>query len=1032
MQWLAEICIVRPVFTWVLMLTTAVMGLVAYNSLGVDRFPNVDIPVVTVVTRLDGFAPEEVESEITDRIEGALNTISGLDELRSVSSDGISQVSCMFNLEKNGDIAAQDVRDKINNVLSQLPRNTEAPAVRKIDPDAAPILSLAVTSNGSIRDTTELADKVVRRSLESVLGVGQVTLVGGRSRQIRLWVEPSKLTAFGLTALDVQDAMARQNVSTPAGELEGAAFDRGLRVAGKVTSLDALRAIVIKNSGRPGEPPVRMRDVSRVEDGSEDEGSYAAQDGQQTVLLSVRKQSGENTIAVVDRVLERVADMDRLLPQGAGVRIVRDNSQVIRTSIDAVSEHLVLGAVFAVIIVLVFLGSFKSTLVAALAIPISIVGTFGCMYLQGFSLNVLTLLALALSVGIVIDDAIVVLENIFRFVHELGKKPFEAAKLATADIGLAVIATTLSLMAVFLPITFMSGIVGRFLRSFGITMACAVGVSMLVSFTLTPMLAARWIEEKSHGAGPNWLERMVDAFYKPIERVYMVMLGWSMRRRPIILLLCVGVMASVVPLGKRVSGSFLPPNDEAQLEIHVRAPEGTSLTETRLIAERIAGAARAYPFVAHSILSIGDDEQKLTNKATIYLQLTDPKERQATQQEIQRLLRREILDRQDKSLRLDVSEVAAFGAGESSATVQYTISGPSLDTLREAVDHITQKLRKEPSAVDVDSNLYGGKPELRVDIERERAATLGVSVSDLAASLQLLVAGLKVSEYSEGGETFEIRMRAPAALRNDARQLGYIRVPSRTQASSVALSDVVTLRDAEGPSLINRYNRRRQVTLFANVAPGFGATDVGAAIEKFISEENLPPSYIAVPVGTSREMAKAGRGFAIAIGTSLVFMYLVLAAQFESWVHPITILATLPLTVPFALLSLIIFNQPISIFSGLGLLVLFGVVKKNAILQVDHTNHLRAEGHDRMTAILQANKDRLRPILMTTIAFVAGMLPLVFAKGIGAGQNQATAGVVVGGQTFSLLLTLLATPVIYSYFDDLGNFFSRKPKSPRH
>jgi hydrophobe/amphiphile efflux-1 (HAE1) family protein len=1025
MQWLANICIARPVFTWVLMLTVGVMGLVAYNSLGVDRFPNIDIPVVTISTRLDGFAPEEVESEITDRIESTVNTISGLDELRSISSDGISQVICSFNLEKNGDVAAQDVRDKISNVMADLPRNVDAPTVRKIDPDASPILSLSVTSQGSVRDTTEIADKTVRRALESVLGVGQVTLVGGQKRQIRLWVAPARLTSFGLTALDVQQALARQNVSTPAGSLEGSASDRGLRVAGKVLSVAAIGDIVVKDAGRTGEPPVRIRDVSTVEDGSEDETSYASKDGQQTVLLTVRKQSGENTIAVVDRVLERVAELDRTLPSGARVQVVRDNSQVIRTSIDAVGEHLVLGAVFAVVVVLVFLGSFKSTVVAALAIPISIVGTFACMYLQGFSLNVLTLLALALSVGIVIDDAIVVLENIFRFVHELGKKPFDAAREATADIGLAVVATTLSLMAVFLPITFMSGIVGRFLRSFGVTMAFAVGVSMLVSFTLTPMLAARWVEEKQAGVGPNWLERAVDAFYRPVEGAYMVLLGWSMRHRGIVLLLCLATLASIVPLGQRVPGSFLPPNDEAQLEVHVRAPEGTSLTETRLVAERIATLARGYQSVSHTVITIGDDEQKLANKATIYLKLTDPKARSETQQDIQRVLRTEVAAKQDKSLRVDVSEVSAIGGGESSAVVQYTLSGPSLEVLGEAMNHVLDKLRAHPAAADVDSNLYAGKPELRVGIERERAAALGVSVSDLASTLQLLVAGLKVSEYAEGGETFEIRMRAPLEARSDKRALGFLRVPSRTTGQSVALTDVVTLEDDEGPSLINRYNRRRQATLFANVAPGHGASEVVGAIERLIADEHLPSSYLAVPVGQSREMAKAGRGFAIAIGTSLIFMYLVLAAQFESWVHPVTILSTLPLTVPFALLSLLLTRQPISIFSGLGLLVLFGVVKKNAILQVDHTNHLRAEGLDRHEAILRANKDRLRPILMTTVAFVAGMLPLVFSKGIGAGQNQATAGIVVGGQTFSLLLTLLATPVIYSVFDDVGRWFSR-------
>ena len=1033
MQWLARICIERPVFTWVLMLTTCVVGVFAYLELGLDRFPNIDIPVVSVVTRLDGYAPSEVETDITDKLENNLNTISGIDDLTSVSGDGVSQVTILFNLEKDGEVAAQDVRDKINLALPDLPKNTDAPVVTKVDPDAAPILYLTVKGRGDIREVTELADKVVKRNLETVLGVGQVTLIGGRKREIRLWLQPTRLNAHGLTALDVQAAMARQNVTAPAGAVQGGDVDRGLRIKGRVRTIAELADIVVRNDG---DTPVRLGDVARVEDASEDEETWASQDGAQAVLLSVRKQSGANTVAVVDKVTERVATMQDVLPRGAEVQVVRDNSQVIRTSVDAVTEHLVLGALCAVVVVLVFLGSVRSTVVAALAIPISIVGTFALMYYEAFSLNVLTLLALALSVGIVIDDAIVVLENIFRYVHELKKPPREAAVLATQDIGLAVIATTLSLMAVFLPITFMSGIIGRFLRSFGLTMAFAVGVSMLVSFTLTPMLASRWIAPHDPNRQKNALERFVDAFYGPIEATYMRMLRWSMRHRIAVGVLCLASLGSCVPLARALPGSFLPPDDEAQLEMHVRTPEGTSLVETRLLAERIARQARAVDGVAHTILTIGDDQQKLANKATIYLKLTDPLTRAQSQQDIATALRRRVVERQNPALRIDVSDVPAIGGGgNSSATVQYVLSGPDLDRLGRVAERVVQKLKKVPAAVDVDSNLVVGKPELQVHIDRNRAANLGVSVSDIATTLQLLVGGLKVSTFTENGESFDVRVRAERTYRSDVQGLLSSRVIAQNGRSSVALGDVVRFEDSSGPSQINRLGRRRQVTVMANAAPGHGQTEVQSALLGFFAEEKLPSAYTVAPMGQSKEMAKAARGFGLAFAASFVFMYLVLAAQFESWVHPFTILMTLPLTVPFALLSLLMTGQPLSIFSGLGLLVLFGVVKKNAILQVDHTNALRREGMDRLEAILQANRDRLRPILMTTVAFVAGMLPLVFARGIGAGQNRATAGVVVGGQSLSLLLTLLATPVLYSALDDLGAWIrggrARGSRSPR-
>ncbi|MGI9067029.1 MAG: efflux RND transporter permease subunit [Pyrinomonadaceae bacterium] len=1029
MQKLAEICVRRPVFATMLILSLTVVGLFSYQSLGVDLFPKIDLPTITVTVVNPGASPQEIETEITDKVEGAVNTISGIDELRSTSVEGVSQVFITFLLEKNPDTAAAEVRNKVDLIAKDLPVTAEQPIVQKLDTDAAPVVRIAVSAPRSAREVTEVADKKIKQQIESINGVGQVSIVGGRSREIQIWVDPDKLRAFNVTVAQVADAVRAQNMEVPGGRVDEGTRELTVRTMGRIIEPADFNNLVV---GSRGVYSVRLSDVGYAEDGAEEPRTEARLNGQPAVTLIVSKQSGQNTVAVADAVKARLEELQKTLPAGYKTQIVGDQSIFIKASIESIQTHLIEGSVLAAIVVFIFLWSFRSTVIAALAIPTSLIATFGLMAAMGFTLNQITMLALTLMVGIVIDDAIVVLENIFRFIEEKGIPPFQAAIEATKEIGPAVMATTLSLLAVFLPVGFMGGIVGRFMSSFGLTSSFAIAVSLLVSFTLTPMLAARLIK-RSNDAKEGPIERQIEPadhgskqsrFYRPVDRAYTKMLEWSMAHRWVIVLACLLVIISIVPLFMFVGKNFLPVDDQSQFEVNVRAPEGYTLAATSSLAERISADVRKLPGVEDTLTTIGGGQQEQVNVATIYVKLQPLEERSVTQDDLMLRARSEILAKYLKEfpgqLRTSVQRVAAIsGGGFRNADIQYVIGGPDLAKLTQYSEAMLAKMKTIPDVVDADSTLVTGKPELRVVIDRDRAADLGVRVADIAQALNTLVAGQKVSTFNAGTDQYDVRVRAIGQFRSSVEGLKQM-IVSSAKIGWVSLDNLVRIEEGTGPSAIDRLNRQRQVMLLGNVKPGGSQADVIQKMNEFAKEVGIDPSYTTGLAGRSKELGRAGYYFMLAFVLSFVFMYMVLAAQFESFIHPITILLTLPLAIPFGILALLITGQTINIFSGLGLLLLFGVVKKNAILQIDHTNHLRAQGMERLEAIIRANRDRLRPILMTTIALVAGMLPLTISSGPGSGTNRSIGVLVVGGQSLCLLLTLLAVPVFYSLFDDLG------------
>lgn len=1030
MQRLAEICLHRPVFASMLILSLVVVGAVGYLHLGLDRFPSVDLPTVNVRTVLPGASPAEVEAQVSQRLEEAINTIEGIKELRSISAMGSSFIIVTFELNRNIEAAAQDVRDRVATALRDLPLEADPPIISKLDNDQFPILSITLSGDRAPRELTELADKVVKVQLERSAGVGEVEIVGGIERAISIWVDADRLAAYQIPITAVRDAIVSQNAESPGGNVTSGLRERTLRTFGKIGDPAQFNDLVV---AMVNGTPIRIKDVGRAEDGTKEVRKLARLNGAPAVTLDVKRQSGANTVEVIAGVKARFAKIASELPPDVKIEVIRDQSNYIIEAQHEIQIHLVAGSLLACLVVLLFMKDWRAMLIAGVAIPTSVIATFALMWMLGFTLNSVTMLALVLMVGIVIDDAIVVLENIFRFVEEKHMDPWQAARAATQEIGLAVLATTLSLVVIFVPVSFMSSISGRFLYQFGITAAAAVMVSLLVSFTLTPVMSARLFRRATSEG--NRAARSRSGFYDLIDRGYVWLLRFSLRHRWWVVAGSCLIVISSVPLYRAIRQEYVPANaDEGEIDVNIRAPEGLSLAAMDELTRLIEAETRDLPGVETVMASVGSGLGGL-NQVRAFIKLRPHAERlfsfgrlahelargrpQAawkdvvSQAGVVKMIRQRLA--KYPALRPSIRPSQSFNLGGSGAEIDFSLLGPDLNTLGDYAERL-RKLAPDIGVIDADTTLKLDSPETRVRIDRARAADLGVAVADVATGLRLMVGGdPRVSRYRDEAvnDDYDVQLRLTDADRKDEATIARLYVPGK-KGALVRLDNLVEITSGQTASRIDRLDRQRQVSVRGSVAPGYGLADRIAALKQAAEDLNMPAGYSTRVVGRGRELETTFREFLWAFLLSVIFMYMILASQYESLLDPLIILLSLPLTVPFALLTLWASQGSLNLYSALGLLVLFGVVKKNAILQVDHMNLLRRQGMEAIPAIIQANRDRLRPILMTTLTFVVGMLPLAIGNGPGAEERRATALVIIGGQSLSLLLTLLVTPVAYS------------------
>jgi hydrophobic/amphiphilic exporter-1 (mainly G- bacteria), HAE1 family len=1066
-MWFTRVSLQNPVFATMMMLALMVLGIFSYQRLKVDQFPSIDFPVVIVVTDYPGASPEIVETEVSKKIEEAVNSIAGINALTSRSYEGSSVVVIEFQLNINGRKAADDVREKVASVRPNLRTEVKEPRVLRFDPSARAVWSVAVLPSDSVNgkamsgvELTNWADQNLKKRLENVRGVGAVSLVGATKREINIYLNPQALEAYGISGEQVANAIRNENQDLPVGAVRSLAQERVVQVQSRVQRPEDFAKIIVARKGLTntsqagGSAAITVGQLARISDGAQEAENLALFNGERTLLLLVQKSQDENTIDVVDGLKKTMAEMQTQLPPGVKLQEIQDNSRSIRVSVNNVRQTLIEGAFLTILIVFLFLNSWRSTIITGLTLPIALIGTFLFMQIFGFTINMITLMALSLCVGLLIDDAIVVRENIVRHI-QMGKSPYHASLDGTQEIGLAVLATTFSIVAVFLPIGFMGGVIGKFFHEFGITIVAAVLISMFVSFTLDPMMSSVWHDpaidlrgdslDSQHGkpfVPVTWYDktigRVTHAFERGTDRLgeaYSSILRWSLQWKKTTMLLAFGVFAVSIGMVRLLGTEFVPKADFGESNISFYTPVGSSLEATEAKVRQVEALIRERPEVRYTLstINIGNAQGKIY--ANVYVRMSNRKERSLSVDQISAQLR----ERLSKIAGITVTQAGTLDAVGGNKQIEFALKGSDLKELERLSVKVMAKLRDIPGLVDLDSSVKPAKPTIEVDVRREVASDLGLTTAQIGSSLRTLVAGQTVGNWRAPDDlTYDVNVRLAPDARNTPQDLERLPFALGTNPDGssrvVRLNQVAGVRESTGPNQINRRDLTREVAINANVF-GRAAGEVSADIRKALDEIRMPPGYSYQFGGSTKNMQESF-GYAVsALALAIIFIYMILASQFKSFLQPLALMTALPLTLIGVVLALLVFRSTLSMFSVIGVIMLMGLVTKNAILLVDFairareatidTSGRRVEGLERAEALLLAAKVRLRPILMTTLAMIFGMVPLAFALSEGSEQRAPMGQAVIGGVITSSLLTLVVVPVAYCYMDDLSQWFKR-------
>jgi HAE1 family hydrophobic/amphiphilic exporter-1 len=1052
-MWFTRLSIGNPVMAVMVMLAFVVLGLFSYQRLKVDQFPEIDFPTVVVQTDYPGAAPEVVESEVTRKIEEAVNTIAGINQLFSRSYESSSVVIVQFNLDVNGRRAADDVREKLAIIKASFRDEVKEPRVSRFDPASTPIFSIAVTSPDAskrVQELTTYADQVLTKRLENVRGVGSIALVGGVKREINVYLKPQAMEAFGVGVEAVMTAVRTENQDLPAGSLRSRDAERSVQILGRVKRPEDLNGLIVARRGGAGGQPVRLSQVADVVDGPEELENLALYNGQRMLALEVKKSQGENTIDVVDGLLSTIALLKPQLPPGMSLEVIRDGSRSIRVSVANVKRTLFEGALLTIAIVFLFLNSWRSTVITGLTLPIALIGTFAFMDMFGFTINMITLMAMSLCVGLLIDDAIVVRENIVRHV-QMGKSAREAALAGTNEIGLAVLATTLSIVAVFLPIGFMSGIIGKFFHEFGLTIVAAVMISMFVSFTLDPMLSSVWHDpaiDREHKRGERFkpvglydhtLGRLTHAVDQAAHRLgdaYVATLAWSLRHKGVTVSIALSTLVGAIALLPMLGTEFVPKADYSETNLSYYTPVGSSLASTEARARQVDAILREMPEVKYTLSTINTGQAAGRNYVSVFIRLVDRKDRKRSVDEMSVPLRARL----NTLAGITVTHVGLVDSVGGGKPISLSIQGTDLVELQRLTTTLMAKLAKIPGLVDPDTSMKPPKPTVAIEVRRDAANDLGLSVGSITNSLRAMVAGQTVGDWrAANDQTYDIKVRLAPASRDNPQDLGRISLVLGSNpdgsSRSVRLSQVADIRAGFGATQVNRRDLNRESELSANT-DGRSVGEVSTDVRKLIAATPLPPGYSYRFGGSTKDMQESF-GYALsALALGVVFIYMILASQFRSFLQPLALMSSLPLTLIGVVGALLVWRSTLNMFSVIGVIMLMGLVTKNAILLVDFAIRARATTTDdqgletpglpRNEALLLAAKVRLRPILMTTLAMIFGMLPLALALTEGSEQRAPMGQAVIGGVITSSLLTLVVVPVIYCWLDDMGSWIQRK------